>query len=824
MSRKSCWQRPPSPARPSATPPLTSHHSFIAAHAQFDNSTYVVLYDMGATNTWAALVEFSTFSTGKGALKKQTPQFVTRAVEWDAALGGQDFDVCLMDHFAQEFNAKHEKMLQGVDIRTVPKSMGKLRKEVSKTKETLSLTASVNAPCNVEAIYEDTDLRSSINPPKFHSLCAGLFERVAAPFERVLAKAADIGLGVDDIEAFELLGGATRIPRVVEELSKTLGGRELDRHLDSAEAVVFGTALHAANLSTTFRMRPFGLNDIATYPMSVSIEKAADEVAAGEDASASARLLLQDGDDDAGVPLSPFLPPLKIVPTKRVVSVPYSENDLVATLHYGEPDAIATLPPDVESPVAVSFNVSGVAELAAKYTVGSERLPESKFESANITKVKMHFGVDRSGLVSLTKAEALVEVVELVNVTIKPPKKKAAGKKKEKAAEKEEKAEAEAEPEAAEAEAGDVGKAEPEADLDAEATEGAASRRLLEDAAEESEAAAATEATAEAEEEGAAKTEEGEKAPEAPKWELKPKFKTFKPQLKVSTGPLQHVGLDAETMSAAKAHMQALNDADIEKQLTAAAKNNLESYAIETRSAMRDEDSGVFDVTSEEERDTFIEALTDAEDWLYMDGADEPSAAFKDRLGELRATGDAIFLRLSEREARPAALKAARKWIDKTKKNVGDWNSTKPYINATKAAALLEDVGGYEEWLTNVTEAQEAASALEAPVFLVKEVVSRREPLARRYERLKATPKPKPPKPKANATNATAEGEATGSDGAEAAAAEGEASTPEAEAGGAEAGGEAQAGAEGEAQAGADGAEEAPPAKEEEPAHDDELR
>eukprot|EP00793_Prasinoderma_coloniale_P006833 PRCOL_00001664-RA len=686
---------------------------------KFEETTHVVFYDMGATNTWAALYEFNSYTTGKGSTKKSVGQFVPRAIEWDEALGGEDFDVCLMDHFAQEFNAKHEKMLGGVDIRTVPRAMGKMRKEVAKTKEVLSLTANVNAPCNVEAIYEDTDLRSSINPPKFHELCADLFARVAAPLERVLERASEIGVTVDMIENIELLGGGTRIPRVVEELSKTLGGRDLDRHLDSAEAVVFGTALYAANLSTTFRMRPFGLNDVTTYPMTISME----------------------GEED-----SSFLPPLKVLPNKRVVSLPFTGEDAITTIKYGEPSAEdVQLPPGVAKAESLGFNVSGMADVQEKYTLGGDRLPTPKYESANITKVKMHFGVDRYGLVSLNKAEAIVEVVEMVNVTIKPPK-----AKKEKAPKKE-KAKAEEGTKAAEEEG-----AKAEGDEATEATEEGA------DAAEDP-AAETSSARKLLEDEGAAKGPEEAEAD-------KTKNKTFKPQLRIEISPMQYAGLDAPTMEAAKETMRKLNDADLEKLATAAAKNELEAYAIETRSKMRDEDSGVFDVSSEEEREVFIEALTDAEDWLYMDGADEPSTAFVDKLAELKKTGDAIFERLNEMQARPAALKAVNKWITKSKESLTQWPESKPYINATKIANLLEDVEALEEFVANKNAEQEERSLLEEPAYRVHELAERVAPLQKRFDRLKATPKPKPPKAKVNATktNATddkAEGEATAGQG-----------------------------------------------------------
>lgn len=59
-----------------------------------------------------------------------------------------------------------------------------------------------------------------------------------------------------DLDAVELIGGGTRIPRVQALLSEVLGGRGLDRHLDSDEAVVMGAGLVRSRVASTFSQRP----------------------------------------------------------------------------------------------------------------------------------------------------------------------------------------------------------------------------------------------------------------------------------------------------------------------------------------------------------------------------------------------------------------------------------------------------------------------------------------------------------------------------------------------------------------------------------------
>lgn len=90
-----------------------------------------------------------------------------------------------------------------------------------------------------------------------------------APLLRLLERNK---LKPSDVDAVELLGGGSRVPRVQAALSEVLGGRALDRHLDADEATVLGAGLFAANLSTSFRLKKFGLTDVAMYGVTFESE------------------------------------------------------------------------------------------------------------------------------------------------------------------------------------------------------------------------------------------------------------------------------------------------------------------------------------------------------------------------------------------------------------------------------------------------------------------------------------------------------------------------------------------------------------------------
>jgi molecular chaperone DnaK (HSP70) len=95
------------------------------------------------------------------------------------------------------------------------------------------------------------------------------WQAVKSPLKEIierndLSKAANITV--------QLLGGGSRVPRVQSELSQVHPGISLERQLDASEAFATGGALYAANLSTMFRLRRFGMIDGSAYSVSLSLE------------------------------------------------------------------------------------------------------------------------------------------------------------------------------------------------------------------------------------------------------------------------------------------------------------------------------------------------------------------------------------------------------------------------------------------------------------------------------------------------------------------------------------------------------------------------
>lgn len=346
---------------------------------EFTEPKWVILVDVGHTSSGAALVRYSSFAD-KAAKKKQYGQFEIKALKWDESVGGDTLDMLVMDHFLAEFKEKH-----GTDLTKIPRAVGKMRKQVRKTKEILS--ANRDAPFSVESLHDDIDLRSKISRDEFNALAGDVFERMTAPLREIVASLGEYNVTLDEIEAIEVIGGSSRVPGVKDAITAAINGRKFDVHLDADEAVAMGAGLYAANMSTTFRMRKFGAADAASHGMTYEVTPA-DEFTSSEP--------------------TVLVPAFKKVPHHRMVSLRNRTEDVKMTVKLDVSDGVR-LPPGATSDQVMTIEITKVKEAMAKYndTVG---------------KLNIHFDYDAHGILDVEKAEYAVEIIDYVPIKSKPKK------------------------------------------------------------------------------------------------------------------------------------------------------------------------------------------------------------------------------------------------------------------------------------------------------------------------------------------------------------------------------------------------------------------
>jgi heat shock protein 5 len=186
--------------------------------------------------------------------------FEVLATNGDTHLGGQDFDNRVMDYFVGLFQKKNK-----VNLRDDLRAMGKLKREVEKAKRALSTQMSVRI--EIEAITEGIDFSETLTRAKFEELNMDLFKGTLTPVKKVME---DAGLEKKDLDDIVLVGGSTRIPKVVQLLEDFFNGRKANKGINPDEAVAFGAAVQGGVLSGEQETEDLLLLDV--NPLTLGIE------------------------------------------------------------------------------------------------------------------------------------------------------------------------------------------------------------------------------------------------------------------------------------------------------------------------------------------------------------------------------------------------------------------------------------------------------------------------------------------------------------------------------------------------------------------------
>lgn len=179
-------------------------------------------------------------------------------------MGGEDFDSKLVEFCAADFLKK-----KGIDIRKNPRAIRRLRTQCEKAKRILSSSAQTSI--EVDSLDQSEDYSTTITRAKFEELCLPMFKDTIPPVEKVLK---DSGMSKNQIHDVVLVGGSTRIPKVVELLQEFFNGKEPNRSINPDEAVAYGAAVQAAILTGQGNEATDSLLLIDVTPLSLGIETA----------------------------------------------------------------------------------------------------------------------------------------------------------------------------------------------------------------------------------------------------------------------------------------------------------------------------------------------------------------------------------------------------------------------------------------------------------------------------------------------------------------------------------------------------------------------
>ncbi|TNF68038.1 MAG: molecular chaperone DnaK [Gammaproteobacteria bacterium] len=194
----------------------------------------IAVYDLGGGTFDISIIEIANVDGDS--------QIEVLATNGDTFLGGEDFDVALMNYLIDEFQKE-----QGIDLHNDPLAIQRLREAAEKAKIELSSTqqTDVNLPYITADASGPKHLNIKVTRAKFESLVESLIKRTLEPCKKALS---DAGLSVSDISDVILVGGQTRMPKV-QDTVKDLFGKEPRRDVNPDEAVALGAAIQGGVLA-----------------------------------------------------------------------------------------------------------------------------------------------------------------------------------------------------------------------------------------------------------------------------------------------------------------------------------------------------------------------------------------------------------------------------------------------------------------------------------------------------------------------------------------------------------------------------------------------
>jgi molecular chaperone DnaK len=172
--------------------------------------------------------------------------FEVKATNGDTHLGGDNWDEALIGWLVDTFKKEN-----GIDLRKDPMALQRLKEEAEKGKIALSsaTTYDINLPFITADASGPKHLNVQLTRAKMEQICDSLFERCVAPFKNCLK---DSGVTSDKIDELVLVGGMTRMPKVVE-IAKQLGGKPPHQGVNPDEVVAIGAAVQGGVLKGEVR-------------------------------------------------------------------------------------------------------------------------------------------------------------------------------------------------------------------------------------------------------------------------------------------------------------------------------------------------------------------------------------------------------------------------------------------------------------------------------------------------------------------------------------------------------------------------------------------
>lgn len=193
------------------------------------NAHTIAVYDLGG-----GTFDISVLELGEGV-------YEVKATNGDTHLGGDDFDKKILDYIADQFKKENN-----IDLRKDPQALQRLREAAEKAKIELSSSteAEINQPFITQGPNGPLHLTMKITRAQMEQVVDDLIQKTLEPVKKALT---DAGKKVGDIDEVVLVGGMTRMPKVVEVVTKFFG-KEPNKSVNPDEVVAVGAAIQGGVL------------------------------------------------------------------------------------------------------------------------------------------------------------------------------------------------------------------------------------------------------------------------------------------------------------------------------------------------------------------------------------------------------------------------------------------------------------------------------------------------------------------------------------------------------------------------------------------------
>ncbi|CAF0979564.1 unnamed protein product [Rotaria sp. Silwood1] len=591
-------------------------------------STYL-FYDMGSQSTTCTIATYNIVKTKENGYVEEVPQLTIKSVAFDRDLGGLEFQIRLRDYLAKKFHEHHPN----IDLFQNSKALTKLFREAGRAKNVLSANNEYTA--QVEGLIDEIDFKHRITREQFEKLFEDLFQRVKQPIEEALNTS---GITLDEIQQVLLFGGSTRIPRVQQELSKSLGGIDLGKSLNTDEAAAMGAVYQAAALSKGYRVKRFLVKDANQYPINVQFERHPDPTMENSEQKLIDRTLFQRNN---------------LYPNRKVMTFNRHIDDFSFDVHYGD----LTYLSDTDK------RALGQTELFRVNVLGVRTAYEKHKDTSESKGVKAHFQLDDNSLLVLDRIEFVFERKET------------------------------------EADKNNTTNDEDASTLSKLGSKISSFFSSSGSSTSENDTNNATNTTDEKiptnntetnndeqtkksvdEKEGTNTTDNTTTTTTTTTTPAPPKIITIREPLEFRVEMLDYADPTSEAQANSMKKLTALDEHDRQLLALATAKNNLESFIYDMRDKL-EQDSNYKKAATSEEQTNIKEKLTEIDTWLWDDGINADVKTLRSKLDELKTLTKSLILRVRERDLRSQKIQELKDTL----------NSTEQFVRTTRILFLKKD-------------------------------------------------------------------------------------------------------------------------------------